>query len=221
MPLAEEKKHFRAVLNAARESISDDLAAALSAQIQARIIGAEFYRRSAALVLYSAKGNEVSTESLLSDALASGRAVYYPRVEDAEPARAAGPNRSRKPTAIGLFRVRDRSELAPGAFGILEPRTGAEAADPGALNNCMVAVPGVAFSPRGERLGRGGGHYDRLLEQLSAQAISVGLAYSFQLLDRLPQSGMDQRLNFVVTESAVYSAAESLRHDGRAAVAGR
>jgi hypothetical protein len=37
----------------------------------------------------------------------------------------------------------------------------------------------------------------------------VGLAYSFQLLDRVPQAEHDQRLNFVITESAIYPAATS------------
>jgi 5-formyltetrahydrofolate cyclo-ligase len=189
--VADEKTQLRAILKRARDSIAADLAAALAARIQASILGADFYRNAAALVLYSPIGNEVSTDAILGDALGSGRPVFYPRTVGQK---------------LSLLRVRNRAELAPGAFGILEPPSTAEVIDPAALPDSLVLVPGVGFSPHGERLGRGGGHYDRLLAELSAQAISVGLAYSFQLLDHLPQSGWDRRLNFVVTECAIHPA---------------
>jgi 5-formyltetrahydrofolate cyclo-ligase len=199
MPVADEKSHLRAILRRTRGSIAADLAAALSARIQSSILAADFYRNAEALVLYSPAGNEVSTGAILEHALSADREVYYPRVDGAH--------------TLALMRVRSRSELAPGAFGILEPPATAEEIDPGALPRSLVIVPGVGFSPRGERLGRGGGHYDRLLTELSPQAITVGLAYSFQLLDRIPQSGFDRRLNFVVTESAVHPA-PSAREQG-------
>src|SRR5260370_286518 len=67
----------------------------------------------------------------------------------------------------------------------------------------------IAFGPEGQPLGRGGGHYDHFIGQLSREAITVGLAYSFQLLDRIPESGLDRRLNFIVTESAIHRACEA------------
>jgi hypothetical protein len=72
-----------------------------------------------------------------------------------------------------------------------------------------VCVPGVAFGLEGQRLGRGGGHYDRFIGQLGGEAITVGLAFSFQLLDRIPETGLDRRLNFIVTESEVHRACEA------------
>jgi 5-formyltetrahydrofolate cyclo-ligase len=190
MPVADEKSHLRAILKRTRESLAAEVAAALSARIQSSILGADFYRSAHALILYSPIANEVSTEAILEHALAEGREVYYPRVNG---------------RTLALVRVRHRSELEPGAYGILEPAS-TETIDPAALPQSLLLVPGVGFTPRGERLGRGGGHYDRLLAGLSAQAISVGLAYSFQLLERIPQSGWDRRLNFVITESAIHPA---------------
>ena len=203
MSVADEKKYLRAILRRTRGSIAPSLAAALSARVQSRILSAAFYHQSfdqsrasshqsrAPIVLYAAIGNEVSTETIFDDALTAGREVLYPRL-DCET----------KTLSLGI--VRSRSDLSPGAHHILEPKLAT--IDPASLSECLVIVPGLAFSPRGERLGRGGGHYDRLLAQLPPHAITVGLAYSFQLLDAVPQSGWDRRLNFVVTESAVYPA---------------
>lgn len=199
--MADEKKYLRAILKRARGAMPAGLAAALSAEIQSLVLDADFYRRSRAVVLYSPIGNEVSTEAILNDALAAGRAVFYPRLDF--PAR-----------ALSLRRVRARSDLKPGALGIPQPQSTVETADPAELDGCLVMAPGVAFSTAGARIGRGGGHYDRLLAEMSAQAISVGLAYSFQLLDRIPESGWDRRLNFVVTESAVYPALDASGRGG-------
>jgi 5-formyltetrahydrofolate cyclo-ligase len=192
--VADEKKYLRAILKEARESMTASLAATLSARVQSAFLGADFYRQPqapAAIVLYSALANEVSTDTILDDAIAAGRAIFYPRL-------------SRARRTLSLAKVESRSELAPGAYGILEPET--PSIDTASLPPCVVVVPGVAFTVRGERMGRGGGHYDRLMAELPPHAITVGLAYSFQLLDHLPQSGWDRRLNFVVTESAIYSA---------------
>jgi 5-formyltetrahydrofolate cyclo-ligase len=105
-----------------------------------------------------------------------------------------------------LIRVRDREELRPGAFGILEPE-GTEMISPALLERTLICVPGVAFSLSGQRLGRGRGYYDCLLAAAHPQAITAGLAYSFQVLGRLPESPHDRRLGFIVTASAIHSAA--------------
>jgi hypothetical protein len=77
------------------------------------------------------------------------------------------------------------------------------------FKSVVVCVPGVAFGLEGERLGRGGGYYDRFIAHLGDETISVGLAYSFQLLDRIPETGQDRRLNYILTESAVHRACDA------------
>jgi 5-formyltetrahydrofolate cyclo-ligase len=197
-PVADEKKYLRAILTGTRESLTASFAKALSSRVQSAFLHSDFYRKSqapAAIVLYSALANEVSADDILSDALAAGRSVFFPRLDRAR-------------DVLSLCKVESRSDLAPGAYGILEPQT--PAIDIRSLPPCVMVVPGVAFTILGERMGRGGGHYDRLLAEIPPHAITVGLAYSFQLLDNVPQSGCDRRLNFVVTESAIYPAPDTV-----------
>jgi len=169
------------------------LAVDLSDRIQLRLIESPVFDEAATLVLYAAKDNEPSTWLILEHALKAGRCVLFPKIVSNDP-------------NLSLIRVRDREELRPGTFGILEP-LGAEMVSPALLERALICVPGVAFSLSGQRLGRGGGYYDCLLAAANPQAITVGLAYSFQVLDRLPQSPHDRRLGFIVTESAIRSAA--------------
>jgi len=194
--VADEKKNLRAVLSESRDALSREFADTRSERIQRRLIESEIYRASSAIVLYAAKGNEVSTDILLADSLGTGRAVFYPRVDTAS-------------GTIVARRVRDRAELNRGAYNILEPPASAEVLEPPSFSQIIICVPGVAFGLEGQRLGRGGGYYDRFIAQLGDDAISVGLAYSFQLLDGIPETGLDRRLNYILTESAVHRACDA------------
>ena len=88
--------------------------------------------------------------------------------------------------------------LERGAFGIHEPRPGAPEVRPS-----LVLVPLLAFDSCGRRLGYGAGFYDRTLAMLRAQGpvTSVGLAYQAQRLRRVPTSGHDLPLDWVITEA--------------------
>jgi len=190
--VADEKQNLRAILSEARSSLSAAYIGALSTRVQQRVLSSQAYLAATKIVLYAPLGGEVETILIAADALRSHRGLYYPIVE-------------RKDRRIRLGAVSDLSELATGAFGILEPAA-AGALESGELGAALVCVPGVAFTPAAARLGRGGGYYDRLLAALSAQAVTAGLGYSFQLIDRLPEQLHDRRLDLVVTESAVYAA---------------
>lgn len=199
MTMADEKTYLRAIFRTARQRMPAERAVALSSQAQSRLLESRLFDACPAIVLYAAVENEVSTAALMERASESGKSLMFVRTA---------------PCGLEIARVRGFDELVPGAFGIPEPPPGAEAVLPEALGPCLVVMPGVVFSPRGERIGRGGGHYDRLLAKLDSQAITVGLAYSFQLLDRVPQSAHDRRLNFVITESAVHQSSGAPRPDG-------
>jgi 5-formyltetrahydrofolate cyclo-ligase len=194
--VADEKKNLRGVLSESRDALSRERADACSEIIQRRLIESELYRAASAIVLYAAKGNEVSTDIILADSLSTGCAVFYPQVDSAS-------------GTIVARRVRDRAELNRGAYGILEPPASADALEPQSFGAILICVPGVAFGLEGQRLGRGGGYYDRFIGRLGDDAISVGLAYSFQLLDRIPETELDRRLNFILTESALHRACEA------------
>ncbi len=65
----------------------------------------------------------------------------------------------------------------------------------------VVIVPGVAFDPTGRRLGRGGGHYDRLLARCRCAA--VGVAWDSAIVPRVPVRPHDRPVAWVVTERRV------------------
>jgi 5-formyltetrahydrofolate cyclo-ligase len=75
--------------------------------------------------------------------------------------------------------------------------------DPGDLDPRrldVVVVPGLAFTRSGERLGQGGGHFDRFLTRLSGDCLRIGVAFHDQLVDELPTERHDVAVDLVITD---------------------
>lgn len=76
--------------------------------------------------------------------------------------------------------------------------------DPAAVD--VVVVPGIAFTRSGDRLGQGGGWYDRFLTGVRADCVTIGVGFGPQLLASLPTEPHDRRLDVVVTDQGVVTA---------------
>ena len=92
----------------------------------------------------------------------------------------------------------DESDLELGPFGMLQPLADAPVSDPDVL-----IVPLVGFTAEGERLGQGGGHYDRWLAT-RPDVTAIGLAWDCQLVETLPTEPHDRRLDALVTPTRMY-----------------
>ena len=85
------------------------------------------------------------------------------------------------------------AKMHRGKYKIPEPTT-----DPFTGQIDLVLVPGVGFDKCGNRLGRGGGYYDRFIRALSAHTTLVGVGYDFQLMDQVPTNRRDQKMHYLV-----------------------
>ena len=84
-------------------------------------------------------------------------------------------------------------------YGIPEPETHSK------VYPDILLIPIVAFDENLNRLGYGGGYYDRLITKLSKKKriIKIGLAFSFQEVDKVPVNIYDQKLDFIVTNKHI------------------
>ena len=85
--------------------------------------------------------------------------------------------------------------ISCGAFGIMEPAGGVAVA-PGEID--IMLVPGVAFTPCGDRIGRGKGFYDRYMSRNDFRALKIGVCYAEQLIESIPMEPHDMKMDFVV-----------------------
>lgn len=81
-----------------------------------------------------------------------------------------------------------------GKFNIPEPTT---APYEGKID--LTIVPGLGFDTKGNRLGRGGGYYDRFISSTKSQSLLVGVGYDFQIVDIVPTNLFDKHMNYVIS----------------------
>lgn len=153
-----------------------------SLRIQGHVLASRAFSQSSIIALYQSIRNEVQTDLLFEEGLRQGKTLLYPKVNP-------------KKQGIDFHCVTARDQLASGAFGILEPVS--DSVEEVQSVEFMV-IPCLGVDRLGNRLGYGGGYYDRWLK--GKNPFRLGLAYSFQCVDRLPADEGDFSLNAVVTE---------------------
>jgi len=132
--------------------------------------------------------DEINMAPIATAALDGGKRIYYPIT-------------IRGTRSIEIAEVEDiRSDLAMGSFGIREPRT-RDRASPRDLD--LLLIPGRAFDLGGNRLGRGAAYYDIFLGSSELSAPRCALAYDCQVMDNIPHTETDERIDILVTESRV------------------
>jgi 5-formyltetrahydrofolate cyclo-ligase len=190
MSIRERKRHIRRSILAVRRGLSEEECLARSRRVWERVAALACYQRARVVLAYMAFDREVLTDGLIRQATASGKQIVLPRVQTDR-------------QEMALYSIDDlERDVAPGYHGILEPHPqSTRLVAPARLD--LALVPGVAFDLRGGRLGFGIGFYDRLLSQLLRDIPTVGLAFDFQIIPRLPSQPHDIMLGAIVTESRV------------------
>jgi 5-formyltetrahydrofolate cyclo-ligase len=162
------------------------------------LAAADRFRRTAAwaemewLFSFLSMPAEILTDALLSAARRGGRRVAVPLIE-------GGEIRFVEMPAGALTPPRDRG-------GIPVPDSSWAPVEPAAAGRILVSVPGLAFDRAGNRLGRGQGYYDRFLARAraaDARLVVIGICFSEQLVDEVPHTGSDQRVDGVVTDTEI------------------
>lgn len=184
------KPEIRRQVCRARDSLTPAEISLQSALIAQKLRLLPAYRQARRIMFFLSFRSEVNTRSMVEESMARGQQVLVPRSVSA--------TRELIPSRL-LDWERD---LAPGAFGIPEPRPEAfRPVQPDEVD--LLVVPGVAFDLQGNRLGYGGGYYDRFIRLLRPKVSLVALAFELQLLPEVPVQGWDRPVNWIVTEARV------------------
>lgn len=137
------------------------------------------WRDAQIIQVYRSVATEFSTVGLANAAWRQGKRVCFPRVTQWG--------------GLELHEVASWSEFVPGVvYGIPEPKHDAPAVR--ARDVDLGIVPGLAFDAKGGRLGRGGGHFDRLVPRLDR---AWGVAFDCQVVKAVPREGHDRPVDRV------------------------
>ncbi|WP_158265477.1 5-formyltetrahydrofolate cyclo-ligase [Blastopirellula marina] len=183
--ISQQKQLLRQTHLAARNALEDR--PRRSKRIWERLMEAEFLARAETILCYVSARSEVETHPLLVDLLVQGKRLVAPYCIDDE--------------RLGLFQLTKLAELESGRFGILEPRIELRESrkiSPSAID--LAILPGAVFDLRGNRIGYGKGYFDRLLAELSPEAIRCGLGFECQITAEVPTEPHDRPLDLLISE---------------------
>ncbi len=177
-----EKKRLRTELLKVRNSILEQTRHAESEKIANRLIETELYKNAESIFVYVSVGSEVETSGIIERIINDGKRVAVPLCDKDE----------RIMTAV---LIDSRDDLKTGAYGIPEPKNADRVLPKNEID--LIITPAIAFDRQGMRLGYGGGYYDKFLS--GYEGISIGLAFSECIKDKLPSEEFDCRVDRVIS----------------------
>jgi 5-formyltetrahydrofolate cyclo-ligase len=178
-------ENIRQEMRSRRRSLSksDQLSAA---QALDRLIAEEaVFKSSRNIAVYLAADGEINCEYLIKRIWQQGKQCYLPVLHD-------------KAKSMSFRHYTPRSVLAPNQYKLLEPEEGEQIAPE---NLDLVITPLVAFDNAGNRIGMGGGYYDRTFAFKNVDASSpflMGVAHGFQLVNAIEAQPWDIVLDKVL-----------------------
>lgn len=179
------KKEIRKQVLDERRALDEESAILASQVICRKVMGLPAYDEAENICLYVPVNNEVDVMLLADEAESAGKKVWLPKVngEDMD---------------FRAYEGEDR--LEEGAYHIPEPVSDEMLED---FANALVIMPGAVFTPERDRIGYGGGYYDRFLEGAEG-CTTVAVCYDFQIADEIPVEEHDIRPDFLVSDISIF-----------------
>ncbi|NQU38576.1 MAG: 5-formyltetrahydrofolate cyclo-ligase [Lentisphaerae bacterium] len=177
------KQELREAIRHQRSGLESAWCEAQSVVVLERLLALPSVAGAAVVGLYLALPGEVDISGLMAVVLSAGRGVCIPAYHAVS-------------GVYAMAEVGPSTRYVDSRFGLREPIDPVWA-DLSTLE-CVV-VPGVAFDRGGRRVGHGGGHYDHMLAGIAAR--KVGVAFDFQLFDRVPAEAHDVQMDLVITQT--------------------
>lgn len=179
------KEQIRRDIRRLRKEMEDKVKAQMDAQIRERLLTLPWICRAETVYLYASIRSEADTWQLAGELWKREVRTAFPRVEGKQ---------------IRFYYVRGREDLTPGAMRIPEPL---ERCEPAFAQNAPVITPGLAFSLKGDRIGYGGGYYDRFFAK-EPHHLRIGTAYGYQIRNDAEADKFDQKMDCLVTPDDIF-----------------
>lgn len=173
-----------------RASLGEQERKRKSVIIQQKLMDLPEFQRAQTVMLFLNFREEVETTALAEATLASKKRLILPRCA---------------PHGIILpIEVRDLiQDIEPGKYGIREPKLTLGVVEPSEID--LIVVPGSGFDLQGNRLGYGGGFYDRFFMLLRPSTPRIALGFECQVIPQVPVGKYDALMTRLITENGVYN----------------
>jgi 5-formyltetrahydrofolate cyclo-ligase len=172
-----------------RDRIPKELKGTKDSSIKQRLLALPEFLSARSVLVYASFRSEVETSGIIRESLSMGKRAILPKVDK-------GRHR------LLLYEIKNPDELVSGFMGIPEPFQ-SEEREVLLEDIDLVIIPGAGYDYAGNRLGYGGGYYDKLLSGRQKKMPLIAIAYEEQLVDAIPAEKHDVRVDMIVTDLRV------------------
>lgn len=176
------KSEMRRFIKNLRREMTDEKITEISNQIYKNFIELDLYKNAKSIFIYISMDKEIDTSKIINHALEDDKKVFVPYLENKN---------------MSLRRLRSLDDLTEGAFGIKTSKN-----EESITNPDLSLVPGLSFDENKNRLGYGGGYYDKYLA--NSQTTSIGLFADVARSFEIPTNETDVSLDYILTENGIF-----------------
>ena len=151
-----------------------------------KLINSDIYKKSKKIFTYVSFGSEVDTKKFINYAISDNKDIYVPKTDKV----------NKEMLAI---KINSLDNMIVDKWGILEPKHVDK--DKICENFDLIIMPGVAFDRKGNRIGYGGGYYDKYFSQIKGESNKIVLAYDFHIVNSIENEAHDIRVNCIITNN--------------------
>tara|TARA_B100001123_G_C14908555_1_gene866805 strand:- start:9 stop:593 length:585 start_codon:yes stop_codon:yes gene_type:complete len=192
--MVSSKEKIRTEKKLARSSLSGKYINTASRRICGHLVKLSHYKNSTKIGCYVSTRYEVQTESIISSIHEDEKELFLPKIK---------PN-----SEMDFVQTSKKTQFYINKFGIKEPESNNISIE---SNLDLVIVPLVAFDVNKNRIGMGGGYYDRKFEKLNTneyniknrEPILIGLGFDCQKTEEIQTEKWDIKLTCVISESGI------------------
>ena len=177
------KSEIRRPMLKARDSLQDR--EKLDKIIIDKLINSDIYKNSKNIFIYLGFGSEIDTFNYIDIFMNDGKKIIIPYTDV-------------KNKRMYAIEINNLDGLNKNKFGILEPIDVSNIFNKEDIE--LVIVPGVAFDRSGNRIGYGGGYYDKFFSEMKKDIQTIALAYDIQIIDKIHSEEHDKKVNNIITE---------------------
>ena len=174
-----DKKELRRAIREQKRAMSEAEILHRSEKLAELFFASRYYQQAKTLYGYLPYNQEVRTVPILERALQDGKRVAVPKVYG---------------DTMAFVFMEDLTKTEKSSMGIPEPVADGPVAED---STALVLMPGLAFTKSGDRMGYGGGFYDRFLAE-EPHHPTVALCYDFQIVETLPTEEFDVPVDLVL-----------------------
>lgn len=180
------KNELRKIIKGSLRDLTVPYKTTADKKISATILKLDEYKDAETVFVFVGTDDEIDTEALIDTMLMDGKTVCVPLCKS--------------PGKMEARKIESRDELAEGKYGIMEPIKSTPVVKPQEID--FAIIPCVTCNKKGQRLGHGGGYYDRYFEKLDTKTAII--CREETMMAAIPTEAHDVTFDMVISERQIY-----------------